>query len=80
MDAAITSGPFSFGSLSHRDRGWEIVGADGVRLCTITAVLIDGSGTRKWQNNEIRSRDTREREAQYVLDALNAAWAVGKRP
>lgn len=67
------NGPFTL--QYEQDCRHVIRGRDGVSICELTSQLIDGSGRKdKYPDGFIRSRQAREEEAKWVLDALNAAF------
>jgi hypothetical protein len=74
----IAKAPFAFTKLQGQ---WAVMAADGVDICCTSAMLVDVSGRRgQYPDGVIRSEDERQREAQFVVRALNAAWASGDRP
>ncbi len=68
--------PFKFGWGSGPDKYWDIHDSTGLRVLSITALLIDGSGGHKETNGIIRSREERTVDAKWILDTLNAAAAA----
>lgn len=67
--------------LQGDNSGWEIVDTlDPVMPCGIASIsgqLIDGSGTGQWPGGFIRTREQREVEARFVVNALNLALEHG---
>lgn len=67
------NGPFT---LLHQQGYHVIVGKDKVPICELTGQLIDGSGRDIYPNKIIRTREDRQAEAQWVVNAMNAAFAA----
>jgi hypothetical protein len=66
------NGPFTL--KLEQQAAWVIRGRDGVSICELTTKLIDGSRRiEKYPDGMIRSKQAREEEAKFVLNALNAA-------
>ncbi len=73
------NGPFTM--QLEQQCAWVVRGRDGVQICELTTQLIDGSGRKeKYPDGFIRSKQAREEEAKFVLNALNAAWFAGRMP
>ena len=71
------NGPFRLEG--SRDRGWYIRGRDGVIVATMEAELLDGGISAKYPDGVFRSRQAREEEARFVLEAMNNEWERRKR-
>lgn len=63
-------GPFT---LSYRQGGWVISDGDGLRMVELTGCLVNGSSP-SWAESILRSYPERAADAQFVVDAMNAAW------
>lgn len=55
-----------------KDRFWDIYDADGHVVCSLTAILYDGSGGHKETNSVIRDREVSEAQAREVFRLLTA--------
>lgn len=65
------NGPFT---MKFEQGHWVIRGRDGVTITELTGKLIDGSGRKdKYPDGYIRTEAAREEEANFILNALNAA-------
>lgn len=66
---ANIKGPFCLDG--DQERGWTINDLSNTRVVNLSAILVDGSGTGRYPNNEIQSRDLREEYAKFIVESMN---------